>query len=146
MASNLWSRRRWLEAALALTACLIVPLSTAFAQDADATVDMRGLFFAPFEIHIAPGQSVLWTNSSAVGHSVTADDGSFDSGNVDPGDTFTQSFEEPGVYQYYCEPHGSAGLIGMAGKVVVDDPDAAIAGLMAHKSRDPNPTEHEPGY
>src|SRR5437868_1164241 len=144
MAWNHWSRGRCLGAALALTVCLLVPVGTAFAQDADATVDMKGLSFAPTEIHVAPGATVLWTNSSPVGHTVTADDGAFDSGNVKSGETFAQVFDAPGVYQYYCQPHGSAGLIGMSAKIVVDDPEAAAA--PAVKPRDPNPTDYEPDH
>jgi len=106
--------------ALALALWMIAPASSAFAQTADATVDMKNVAFAPVEIHIAPGQSVMWTNSDPFQHTVTADDGSFDSGLLDSGAAFTQEFDAPGVYQYYCQPHGSAGGHGMAAVVVVD--------------------------
>jgi plastocyanin len=113
---------RVLAAALAL--CLLAPVGPAFAQDADATVDMVGLTFAPKEIHVGPGATVLWTNSSPLAHTVTADDGSFDSGNVDPDSTFSVTLDTPGTYQYYCVPHGTAGLHGMAATIIVDDPAA----------------------
>src|SRR5437667_1918954 len=100
-----WMRARRLGAALAV--CLLIPASSAFAQSADATVDMQGLSFVPTEIHVAPGATVLFTNSSPLGHTVTADDGAFDSGTVDPGGSFMQLFDAPGVYQYFCQPHGS---------------------------------------
>jgi len=50
---------------------------------------------------------------------VTADDGSFDSGNQPPGAEFTLTFPRPGVYRYYCKYHGAPGGIGMAGVIVV---------------------------
>lgn len=81
---------------------------------------MKNLAFAPTEVHIAPGQIVLWTNSDPLQHTVTADDGSFDSGLVDPGATFSQEFDTPGTYQYFCVPHGSAGLHGMSATIIVD--------------------------
>jgi len=103
-----------------LVLLLLAPVSSAFAQGADATVDMKNLAFAPLEVHIAPGQTVMWTNSDPLQHSVTADDASFDSGLLDPGGTFSQEFDTPGAYQYYCVPHGSAGLHGMSATVIVD--------------------------
>jgi len=83
---------------------------------------MVGLTFTPKVVHVAPGATVLWTNSSPLGHTVTADDDSFDSDNVEPGATFSMTFDSPGTYQYYCAPHGSAGLHGMAATIIVDDP------------------------
>jgi plastocyanin len=101
-----------------------MPVGSAFAQDADATVSMGMFSFTPMTIHVPAGGTVLWTNDSFLAHTVTADDGSFDSGSVDPGDSFSQLFDEPGTYQYYCEPHGSPGLHGMSGTIIVDDPGA----------------------
>ena len=107
---------------------LLVPVGLASAQDADATVTMQpSLTFAPTTVHISPGQTVMWVNSSPLAHTVTADDGSFDSGLVDPDGTFSMSFDTPGTYQYYCQPHGSAGLHGMAATIIVDDPGAGGA-------------------
>jgi plastocyanin len=125
MSVSRWLGVRVLGVALAL--CLLAPVGSAFAQDADATVDMSSISFKPSEVHILPGQTVLWTNSDPFQHTVTADDGSFDSGLIDPGGSFGLGFDAPGVYQYYCQPHGAAGLVGMAAIVVVDDPNAAAA-------------------
>jgi plastocyanin len=116
---------RVLGAALAL--CLLAPVGSALAQDADATVDMSSISFKPPIVHIQPGQTVLWTNSDPFQHTVTADDGSYDSGLIDPGGTFSQEFDAPGTYQYYCQPHGAPGLTGMAATIVVDDPNAAAS-------------------
>ena len=122
MSASRWLGLRVLGAALAL--CLLAPVGSVFAQDADATVDLSSFSFKPAEVHILPGQTVLWTNSDPVQHTVTADDSSFDSGLVDPGTTFSMTFDAPGSYQYYCQPHGGPGLVGMSGVIVVDDPNA----------------------
>src|SRR5215472_10464088 len=108
----------------ALGLCLLAPAGSVFAQSADATVNMQSLAFSPKEVHVTAGQTVLWTNSDPLQHTVTADDGSFDSGLIDPGGMFTMEFDTPGTYQYYCQPHGSAGLNGMAATIIVDDPNA----------------------
>jgi hypothetical protein len=105
-------------------------------------VDMQGIKFIPEEIHVAPGATVMWMNSSPLAHTVTADDGSFDSGNMDAGATFSLTFDAPGIYTYYCAPHKS---IGMIGTVVVDDPGAATEGA-APEGAAPEPVmEPDPG-
>jgi plastocyanin len=106
----------------ALAICLLAPASAAFADDeANATFDMQIVTFTPFEVHIPAGGMVLWSNTSILGHTVTADDGSFDSGNLDPGATYTMTFDTPGTYAFYCLPHGGVGGRGMAGTVIVDE-------------------------
>ena len=121
--SHRWCHRV-LGVALAMV-CLLVAVELAFAQDADATVTMQNtLSFAPVTVHITPGQTVMWTNPTPLAHTVTADDGSFDSSDVNPDGTFSWLFDTPGTYQYYCQPHGSAGLYGMAATIIVDDPNA----------------------
>jgi plastocyanin len=135
-----------------LAVCLLAPVGSVFAQDADATVNMQGLSFAPVTVHVGPGATVLWTNSSPLAHTVTADDAAFDSGNLDPGATFSMVFDSPGTYQYFCQPHGSAGLHGMAATIVVDDPEATQEimapgpATIAPRPRDPNPTDYTPDH
>ena len=38
-------------------------------------------------------------------HNVTAVDGSFDSGLLATGETFSYTFDKPGEFEYYCTPH-----------------------------------------
>src|SRR5919199_5091029 len=92
----------------ALVLCLLVPAGSAFAQDAPS-VSIEGFAFNPGELHVAPGQTVVWTNNGEFAHTVTADDGSFDSSLLDPGAQFIMEFDTPGVYAYYCQPHGAPG-------------------------------------
>ena len=75
-----------------------------------------GLTFAPTVVHVSPGATVLWTNSSPLAHTVTADDGSFDSGNLDPSEGFSWFFSDPGTFPYVCALHP-----WMKGKVIVGD-------------------------
>jgi plastocyanin len=77
--------------------------------------------FAPAEITVAIGTSVTWTHGGKRPHTVTADDGSFNSGTLQNGATFTQTFDKPGIYQYFCELHGAAGKQGMSGVIIVGD-------------------------
>jgi plastocyanin len=66
--------------------------------------------FEPAEITVAPGTTVIWTNSGQVQHTVTVGErdnptGMFDSGYLDPGGTFQYTFTEEGIFPYYCIPH-----------------------------------------
>ena len=66
--------------------------------------------FGPGQLDLLPGETVRWENVSERTHTVTADDASFDSGDVDPGVTFTREFDTPGAFGYHCTKH--AGMVG----------------------------------
>jgi nitrite reductase (NO-forming) len=52
------------------------------------------------------GATVTWTNTDpGMIHTVTADDGSFDSGNLSTGQSFSYTFDQPGTFDYHCTPH-----------------------------------------
>jgi plastocyanin len=105
---------------LALAAWLVIPSTPALAQGAAPPINMRSDTFDVTEVHVAPGQTVMWNNSSNQTHTVTADDGSFDSGDVNAGANFRMEFDAPGSYPYFCEYHGGPGGDGMSGVIVVD--------------------------
>jgi plastocyanin len=70
--------------------------------------------FSPDPIEISAGDTVTWTNEDDFAHTVTADDDSFDSDNIDGGGTFEQTFDEAGEFAYHCDIHNQ-----MTGTVVV---------------------------
>ena len=55
-------------------------------------VDIWDFFFEPARLSVAPGTTVVWVNRGAHPHTVTAFDGSFDSGVLMPGDAFAVTF------------------------------------------------------
>ena len=62
--------------------------------------------YAPAEVSVKVSTTVVWTNSGAVAHTVTADDGqAFDSGTVDPKATFTFTPKAAGRFAYHCTFH-----------------------------------------
>ncbi len=77
---------------------------------------IEGFAFDPQEISIEVGDEVTWTNNDGTAHTVTADDDSFDSGNLSGGDTFSQTFDEAGEFAYHCNIHSS-----MTGTITVND-------------------------
>jgi plastocyanin len=61
--------------------------------------------YDPAQLTVGVGDTVVWTNTGEIEHTVTADDGSFDSGSVAPGGTYEFTFEEEGEFPYHCDPH-----------------------------------------
>ena len=58
------------------------------------------------DLMVELGATVTWTNNDqAMPHTVTAVDGSFDSGQLSPGQTFSFTFDKPGEFEYYCTLH-----------------------------------------
>jgi plastocyanin len=62
--------------------------------------------YSPAELSTRVGKLVVWTNTGAVAHTVTADDGkTFDSGSIDPKGSFTLTPTAPGTFAYHCSFH-----------------------------------------
>jgi plastocyanin len=51
------------------------------------------------------GTTVTWTNKDQVEHTVTSDNGIFDSGFLSQNEPWSYTFNEPGTFTYHCEPH-----------------------------------------
>ncbi len=89
---------------------------TATAQ-VTASVGIQSFTFTPGSITVVVGvnNTVTWTNHDTVDHTVTADDGSFNS-TLTPGATFTHTFTAPGTFTYHCSIHpymkGSVTVLG----------------------------------
>jgi plastocyanin len=61
--------------------------------------------FIPQSVTISSCDSVTWRNTDTSDHNVTAIDGTFKSGNLKPGQTFTWTFRNSGVEKYECTIH-----------------------------------------
>ena len=71
--------------------------------------------FAPKDVTVQTGQAVTWSwQDQGNQHSVTANDGSFESCLHNAGYTFTVTFTKPGTYAYRCSIHPQ-----MIGRVTV---------------------------
>jgi plastocyanin len=68
-------------------------------------VRIAGFAFVPPELTVQVGTSVVWTNDDNVIHTVTADDGSFDSATFTRGQTFSLTPAVAGEFPYFCEVH-----------------------------------------
>ena len=62
--------------------------------------------YAPAEVSVKVGTTVVWNNTGAVAHTVTADHGqAFDSGTIDPKATYTFTPKAAGTFTYHCTFH-----------------------------------------
>ncbi|HEX2040972.1 MAG TPA: cupredoxin family copper-binding protein [Acidimicrobiales bacterium] len=68
-------------------------------------VTIKGFAFAPDRITVRVGSVVSWRNDDSAPHTVTADDGSFDSGSKSMGQAFEHTFTKAGEVTYKCTIH-----------------------------------------
>jgi plastocyanin len=61
--------------------------------------------YAPGSPRVAAGTWVTWSNNGYDAHSVTAVDGSFDSGPLNPSEGYSMYFDQDGTYEYLCSLH-----------------------------------------
>jgi plastocyanin len=86
------------------------------AEGAEPVV-IRDFAFAPPDLSVAVGTTVMWTNEDSTTHTVRDSSGAvIASPNLGQGDTYTAMFTEPGTYDYICTIHTS-----MTGSVTVTE-------------------------
>jgi YVTN family beta-propeller protein len=78
--------------------------SAGTAGTGQVTTEISGFAFTD-TIRVKAGQAVSWTNRDAVPHTVTSDDGLWDSGDIAAGGTWSRRFTVPGTYAYHCGNH-----------------------------------------
>ncbi len=61
--------------------------------------------FAPETITVTVGITVTWRNIDISSHTVTEDENAFTSPLINPGGSWSYTFDKPGVYRYHCSPH-----------------------------------------
>ena len=92
------------------------------------TVSLKLIAFHPERVEVKAGSAVTWRNDDGTTHTVTSGqvaqqggsvsvspDGTFDSGQLAAGKTFTFKPAKPGTYSYYCQIHPAT----MRGEIIV---------------------------
>ncbi|WP_013321254.1 plastocyanin [Gloeothece verrucosa] len=114
-----------LSTVILVIACFFVTVTPALAETYTVKMgsDNGALKFQPEKLTIKAGDTVKWVNNKLSPHNAV-----FDSAKVPgdvsatkishkalvfaPGESFTTTFDQPGTYTYYCEPHRGAGMVG----------------------------------
>lgn len=73
--------------------------------DSVVHVRMHNLRFTPDTLRVPAGTVIVWQNEDPLPHTVTAADGSWDSGDIPPGGAWRRRFTEPGTVHITCAPH-----------------------------------------
>ena len=104
--------RKWILAVAALVAVVgpgtgAVWMDSQPSQAADTMVKVDADKYDPAEIAVPAGGNVTWQNVDQSGvHTAKADDGSFDTGYIDPGGTSKPiAMTKAGEISYSCELH-----------------------------------------
>lgn len=80
-------------------------------------ITIKNMMFTPSQISILKGGTVTWTNNDSTAHTVVDDlsnVGGPSSGDIQPGSTYSFTFNKTGSFQYHCSIHPS-----MRGTIVV---------------------------
>lgn len=114
-----WSRIRWLESSrltrsrstrivAAVLAFLVSAVGLGFlgatAHAATHSVSLQNLQYNPSDLTVNVGDTVSWTNNDNTTHSVTGD-GGINSPDLQPGNNYSFTFNQPGDYTYHCRFH-----------------------------------------
>ena len=65
----------------------------------------NGIFYEPPDALVSDGANVIWHNEDSVQHTATADNGSFDTGFIKPGQSASVTVRGSGVIPYHCNIH-----------------------------------------
>jgi plastocyanin len=68
-------------------------------------VEIANFAYRPDPVTIQEGGKVIWINQESAPHTATADDGSFDTGELQEGKLKSETFKEAGEYTYHCSIH-----------------------------------------
>lgn len=98
-----------------LVAVLLLGACAPEETPAAGVITISGLSFGE-PVTVSVGSPLVIRNDDTLPHTWTATDGSFDSGDIDPGTQYTHTFDVPGEYAFFCELHPT-----MTGSVTVTD-------------------------
>lgn len=114
---------------IVIAASVEVHLRSASASTAPLLVKMVDMpaTFQPAMLSIKVGETVEWKNVGNSVHHASSDPSTavnpgevsnppgakpFDSGFLQPGQSYTYTFTVPGTYKYICAPHETSGMLG----------------------------------
>ena len=69
------------------------------------TVAIDGVAFAPETLTVKVGETVVWVNTDPFPHTVTSQTGAFNSRAIAPGESWSYTPMQAGVFPYLCTLH-----------------------------------------
>ncbi len=93
------------------------PISSQGVSDTTNTIGIRANSYSKPDHWIGRNFPVTWVNRDSKVHTVTADNGSWNSGPMEPGTSYTRSFSEVGSFSYHDEFSSARATINVFGRV-----------------------------
>jgi len=134
------SRRLLMGAALAACGLALTVGAALPIRAATTAVNVVDFAYEPTAMTVTAGDTVRWTNAGSAPHTVTADDGTFQSETLRTGASFEQTFATAGTFTYTCQFHPQ-----MRGTVVVTAPAPTAVPAGAPPVAEPTPPRTSPG-
>lgn len=102
------------------------------------TFTIRDFLFVPANFRVNVGTTIRWVNADAAPHTVTDEAGSFDSGTISQGGSWSHTFDRTGTYAFVCTFHPA-----MTGTIVVAAADSHATATVAPATSPPPPVTRE---
>lgn len=94
-----------MHATVAAAAAAGASMIPAASSGGRVQIPIANFAFAQASIKVAPGTTVVWANADQIPHTSTSKDGVWDSRPIQPGGTFSVTFDKAGTYVYGCTIH-----------------------------------------
>lgn len=112
--------RPWLAGSAIMLALAVALGGPALVTAASSkTVEMLASTFSPAGLKVDVGTKVVFKNTSQLPHTATADNGSFDTGMIGPGESKSIVLKKTGEVAFHCQFHGAPGGVGQSGTITV---------------------------
>jgi plastocyanin len=102
LTSSLWGL--WVAFLTGALLTLADPTNPATAAET-VTIEIGNYSFAPSDVTIAPGTTVVWVNHDEMVHTIISTDRLFGSKGMDTDDRYSFTFDKEGDYGYLCSLH-----------------------------------------
>ena len=104
------SRRLVIVTTLVLAVAGLIPAIRAMAAEQRPeprrhTVTIDATSYGPKTLTVSVGDTIVWVNKDMFPHTVTARTGSFDSGDIAAGKSWTHTVKAEGLFAYFCTYH-----------------------------------------
>ncbi|MFF1729774.1 cupredoxin family copper-binding protein [Streptomyces sp. NPDC058247] len=94
------------SASVPASASASASVSSSESGKGEVRVTIKDFAFQPAELEVSPGTKITVTNEDSAPHTLTADDKSFDTGDLAQGESATITApSKPGSYSYICTVH-----------------------------------------
>ena len=92
---------------IVLAAALVLVTSSPGQTQSSVSISIQNFAFNPEKITVPVGTTITWTNKDSAPHTVTSNNGAFNSGTLGNGGTFQFTFNTVGTFDYHCNIHRS---------------------------------------